>query len=174
MGKRPREADGLEGFEPDDLLDWLTEPGKGDSIPGGNSFAWLEDLSPANGGSGGAGRRANGSRNGTPSATLDPVASMPSLNGAHKLGRSALGDPMLGSAAAFMSVSDPKEMDDLIDSLPSHYPLTTTAADRMLHLNLLKQLRGDGPNATVLTSWIPSKDASGLHYLRLHAVFRDK
>ena len=72
------------------------------------------------------------------------------------------------------SVSDPKEMDDLIDSLPSHYALTTTAADRMLHLNLLKQLRGDGPNATVLTSWIPSKDASGLHYLRLHAVFRDK
>ena len=30
MGKRPREADGLEGFEPDDLLDWLTEPADGE------------------------------------------------------------------------------------------------------------------------------------------------
>ena len=82
-----------------------------------------------------------------------------------------LGTSMIGRGPAPVTT---QELETLVSSLPPSYALTTKVDERELHVRLLRQLRADGPAATVLTSWVPTKDAGGRPLLRLHTVFRDR
>ena len=66
------------------------------------------------------------------------------------------------------------EVEALMASLPQHYSITTTKADRELHARLVKCLRGEGASSAALTSWVPYQDASGARMVKLHAIFRDR
>ena len=66
------------------------------------------------------------------------------------------------------------ELDIWIGSLPPSYALTTTAAERELHVRMMKQLLSEKLSPPVVTSWVPSKDKSGRPLLRLHIVFHDQ
>ena len=196
MSKRPRDEslEGVIGLESSDLIDWLGPP-----TPTGSSSNWPSNgwLSPrdspglmraiadgtANSGSlCGAPTNADafvagllaGEGNGEVSATATatPIRCAASIASAPASSTMKTAGPNFSSLSA--QVPTTAELETHVASLPSHYALTTSAADRSLHCRLILQLRAEGAlSPTVVTAWMHTSDSSGSAF-RLHAIFRDR
>lgn len=66
-----------------------------------------------------------------------------------------------------------QELDVWVHSLPQSYALTTTTAERELHVRMMKHLLGEGCSPPVMTSWVPMSKG-GQPIMRLHIVFKDQ
>jgi hypothetical protein len=174
-----------------DLLDWLA-PGAGEKE---NTSDWLGPLSPVPGPEGEA--DGEGAADLPTSSIAAPAEDFsegvlgeeapPSLAGlsapppgpaaapaaAAQPSEAEASAPLLTSMGRGPAAATPQELESLVVSLPPSYGLTTSNVERELHVRMLKQLRADGPQATV-TSWVPMQDAAGRPLVRLHAVFHDR